>query len=61
MGGSLARNVATGLGTAYTVRAAAKILKINLKDAKVVLQGFGNASTFAGEYLEKNGCNCSWC
>jgi glutamate dehydrogenase/leucine dehydrogenase len=55
MGGSLARNVATGLGTAYTVRAAAKILKINLKGAKVVLQGFGNASTFSGEYLEKMG------
>ncbi len=55
MGGSLARNVATGLGAAYTVREAAKVLKINLKGAKVVLQGFGNASTFAGEYLEKMG------
>lgn len=55
MGGSLARNVATGLGTAYCVREAAKLLKINLKGAKVVLQGFGNASTFAGEYLEKMG------
>ena len=58
MGGSLARNVATGLGTAYCVRGAAKILKINLKGAKVVLQGFGNASTFAGEYLEKMGAKC---
>ncbi len=55
MGGSLARNVATGLGAAYCVREAAKSLKINLKGAKVVLQGFGNASTFAGEYLEKMG------
>ena len=55
MGGSLARNVATGLGAAYTVREAAKQLKISLKGAKVVLQGFGNASTFAGEYLEKMG------
>ena len=55
MGGSLARNVATGLGTAYCVREAAKELKIKLKGAKVVLQGFGNASTFAGEYLEKMG------
>jgi len=55
MGGSLARNVATGLGAAYTVREAAKALKLNLKGAKVVLQGFGNASTFAGEYLEKMG------
>ncbi len=55
MGGSLARNVATGLGTAYCVREAAKELKIKLKGATVVLQGFGNASTFAGEYLEKMG------
>ena len=55
MGGSLARNVATGLGTAYTVREAAKTLKLKLKGATVVLQGFGNASTFAGEYLEKMG------
>ena len=53
MGGSLARNVATGLGAAYTVREAAKTLKLSLKGAKVVLQGFGNASTFAGEYLKK--------
>ena len=55
MGGSLARNVATGLGAAYCVREAAKLLKLNLKGAKVVLQGFGNASTFAGESLEKMG------
>ena len=55
MGGSLARNVATGLGAAYCVREAAKTLKLNLKGAKVVLQGFGNASTFAGVYLEKMG------
>ena len=55
MGGSLARNVATGLGVAYCVREAAKQLKINLKGAKVVLQGFGNASTFSGESLEKMG------
>lgn len=55
MGGSLARNVATGLGVAYCVREAAKAIKLNLKGAKVVLQGFGNASTFAGEYLEKMG------
>lgn len=56
MGGSLARNVATGLGTAYCVREAAKTINLDLKGAKVVLQGFGNASTFAGEYLEKMGC-----
>lgn len=55
MGGSLARNVATGLGTAYCVREAAKVLNVDMRGAKVVLQGFGNAATFAGEYLEKQG------
>ena len=55
MGGSLARDVATGLGASYCVREAAKALKLNLKGATVVLQGFGNASTFTGEYLEKMG------
>lgn len=55
MGGSLARNVATGLGTAYCVREAAKVLGVGMGGAKVVLQGFGNAATFAGEYLEKQG------
>ncbi len=55
MGGSLARNVATGLGAAYCIREAAKELKIKLKGATVVLQGFGNASTFAGESLENMG------
>lgn len=55
MGGSLARNVATGLGTAHCVREAAKVLKISLRGATVALQGFGNAAIFAGEYLEKQG------
>ena len=59
VGGSLARNVATGLGNAYCIREAAKILKIKLKGARVVLQGFGNASTFSGEYLEKMGAKLS--
>ena len=58
MGGSLARNVATGLGTAYCVREAAKSIKLKLRGAKVALQGFGNASTFAGLYLEKMGAKC---
>lgn len=55
LGGSLARNVATGLGCAYCVREAAKTLKLKLKGAKVVIQGYGNAGTFAAEYLEKMG------
>jgi glutamate dehydrogenase/leucine dehydrogenase len=55
LGGSLARNVATGLGCAYCVREAAKTIGLKLRGAKVVIQGFGNAGTFAAEYLEKMG------
>ncbi|MDE0090798.1 MAG: Glu/Leu/Phe/Val dehydrogenase [Thaumarchaeota archaeon] len=55
MGGSLARDVATGLGTAYTVREAADEIGLELKGATVALQGFGNASTFSGVYLEEMG------
>lgn len=55
LGGSLARNVATGLGCAYCVREAAKTIGLRLKGAKVVIQGYGNAGTFAAEYLEKMG------
>lgn len=55
MGGSLARNVATGLGTAYTVREAAQVLDIDLAGSTVALQGFGNASIYAGKYLEDMG------
>ena len=55
VGGSLARNVATGLGVAYCVREGAKKIGLKLKGAKVVIQGFGNAGTFSAEYLEKMG------
>jgi len=55
MGGSLARNVATGLGCAHCVREAAKVLKLKLRGAKAVIQGFGNAGTFTAEYLQKLG------
>lgn len=55
VGGSLARNVATGLGCSYCVREAAKAIKLKLRGAKVVIQGYGNAGTFTAEYLEKTG------
>ena len=55
VGGSQARNVATGLGVAYCVREAAKKIGLRLKGARVVIQGFGNAGTFSAEYLEKMG------
>lgn len=55
IGGSQARNVATGLGVSYCVREAARKLGLRLKGAKVVVQGYGNAATYAAEYMEKMG------
>ena len=55
VGGSLARTEATGLGAAYCVRETAEVRNLDLNGATVVLQGFGNAATFAGKFLEGMG------
>jgi glutamate dehydrogenase/leucine dehydrogenase len=55
IGGSLGRNEATGRGLAITVREAAKRLKIEMKGAKFVVQGFGNAGQFSAQFLEDQG------
>ncbi len=55
LGGSLGRNEATGRGVYYTVVSAAEHLKIPVKGARVVVQGFGNAGTIAAQLLFDNG------
>lgn len=47
LGGSAGRIDATARGAWSTVREAAKELNINLKNATVAIQGFGNAGYFA--------------
>jgi glutamate dehydrogenase/leucine dehydrogenase len=56
LGGSLGRNEATGRGVFYTVQSACERLKIPLKGAKVVVQGFGNAGSIAAQLLHAAGC-----
>lgn len=56
IGGSEGRTEATGLGVAIVGREAAKRLGINLKDAKVVVQGFGNVGYYSAYFMEKLGC-----
>ena len=51
--GSEGRFDATAMGGMYVLREAAKVKKINLKNAKVAIQGFGNAGTFAMELVQK--------
>lgn len=55
IGGSLGRNEATGRGLAFTVREAAKKLRLNMKAATVAVQGFGNAGQFASQLVEEQG------
>lgn len=54
-GGSLARDVATGLGCVYCIREACKSIKMKVNGMHVAIQGFGNAGIFVAEYLEKMG------
>jgi glutamate dehydrogenase/leucine dehydrogenase len=56
VGGSLGRNEATSRGLMYTVIEAAKHLGMELKDAKVAVQGYGNVGFHAAKLLHELGC-----
>jgi len=56
LGGSEGREAATGRGTAIITREAAKKWNIDLKGAKVVVQGFGNVGSYAAKFLHEYGC-----
>jgi len=56
LGGSEGREAATGRGTAVITRETAENWGINLKDAKVVIQGFGNVGSYAAKFLNEYGC-----
>jgi glutamate dehydrogenase len=64
-GGSLGRTEATGYGVIYAVREALKDMRINVKDTKASVQGFGNVAQYAIELYEKLGgtvtCVSCWC
>lgn len=53
--GSEGRFDSTAMGGMYVLREAAKLYNINLKKAKIAIQGFGNAGSFAFELATKLG------
>jgi len=55
LGGSAGRREATGRGVLFVVREAAKRIGLNLKGARVVVQGFGNVGSVAANLLSKDG------
>tara|TARA_B100000941_G_scaffold118139_1_gene82894 strand:- start:47 stop:1279 length:1233 start_codon:yes stop_codon:yes gene_type:complete len=56
LGGSAGREAATGKGTAVITRESAAKWNIDLKNAKVVIQGFGNVGSYAAKFLYEYGC-----
>ncbi|OHB60746.1 MAG: hypothetical protein A2Y12_10995 [Planctomycetes bacterium GWF2_42_9] len=57
LGGIVGRKEATGRGVAYTVLAACKKLGIDIKQARVAVQGFGNVGSVAAAELFDFGAN----
>ncbi len=55
LGGSLGRKEATGRGLVYLIQEAAEQVKLDLTNAKAVIQGFGNVASYAAEFLEDLG------
>ena len=55
MGGSLGRREATGRGVMIVTRESAKHLGIDIKTARVAVQGFGNVGSVSADLLSKLG------
>ena len=56
LGRSAGREAATGKGTAVITRETAQNWNIDLKNSKVVIQGFGNVGSYAAKFLHEYGC-----
>jgi glutamate dehydrogenase (NAD(P)+) len=55
LGGSLGRREATGRGVVFTVQEAARHIGLDLQDATVVVQGFGNVGAHAAKIFADGG------
>ena len=55
LGGSEGRNEATARGCVYTIVEAARHLGMDLKTARVAVQGFGNAGSIAARLISEEG------
>ncbi|HEY8497660.1 MAG TPA: Glu/Leu/Phe/Val dehydrogenase, partial [Limnochordales bacterium] len=55
VGGSLGREQATGRGCAICVEEAARRIGLDLRGARVAVQGFGNVGCYAALHLERMG------
>lgn len=51
LGGSLGRETATSKGVLYTLQMVCELKKMQLKDTRVIIQGFGNVGSYLAKYL----------
>lgn len=56
-GGSYGRLEATGVGVSHIARESLKKLGVDIKSAKISIQGFGNVGSNTSKYLQKMGAN----
>ncbi|MEK7872831.1 MAG: Glu/Leu/Phe/Val dehydrogenase dimerization domain-containing protein [Chloroflexota bacterium] len=56
LGGSYGRDAATGRGLVYVLAEAAHALKMDLKGARVAVQGFGNVGSWTARLIGELGC-----
>jgi glutamate dehydrogenase len=54
-GGSMGRETATSKGVLYTLQIVCEKRKLELKDTKVIIQGFGNVGSYLALYLHELG------
>ena len=55
IGGSEGRQEATGRGVVYTIQEAAKVVDLDLRSARIVVQGFGNVGEGAARFINELG------
>ncbi len=55
LGGSQGRHEATARGALYTLREACKVRGARIKDARVAVQGFGNAGSIIARLVSEDG------
>lgn len=55
LGGSVGRETATSMGVFHTLELISDLKNINIKNMKVIVQGFGNVGSYLAHYLHEAG------
>jgi len=55
LGGSQGRTQATGFGVTVAVKKACEAMNIDMANARIAIQGFGNVGSYTSLYCSKNG------